>query len=593
MAPYLEYLVWRVEALKARETGHALSDAASTDGPLQALASTLDGRVPYVNAFFPDMYRSYALWDTDLGLLRRERAEMQVWANRLVELEGRDLHWLVTWAGSRPGLAGITLDDFWPGPGRVAHAARISGAFTTQGKAQIARLIDRLALTAADQAAFDRHVQDFWVWYAQEFVAGWTRFAHDFHLGKAKLLAREEWLGAGATMASLDNPYFNLLVRMEEEFAAIRPMRPDTPIDRLNRQFIYIVHSYTVKKSKATLEAKIAEKMKRLEAHLEKLDDTLAAVDEFTEYMTQLDAFVPMTATTSAAYQFAAQHYLQAGDAKDSPAVPSLDAPHKMRALLGRDPASEEISTYEGACAVNELWQSQVVAETAHTPERELWPALFGEKGAVGAFVSGSAKPFLRRTREGWKPGTWLGVSFPFRDPFLAFLDQSAARRQELQPKYTVSIQAVPTNVNPEAKSEPYQTRLTLQCADRAQSLDNFNAPNSLDFVLEPAVRDDVSLTIFFRETSLTLTWQGEWGFRDFLRAFKDGREMIVPEEFPRYQETLEGLGVKYIQINYRIRNAEPVLKIEQFPALRVPDEAAHCWSGLGVGDNAVETKQP
>jgi type VI secretion system protein ImpL len=59
-----------------------------------------------------------------MGVLRRERVEIQAWADRIIELEGRDLHWLVTWAGSRPGLAEITLDDFWSGTGRVAHAAR-------------------------------------------------------------------------------------------------------------------------------------------------------------------------------------------------------------------------------------------------------------------------------------------------------------------------------------------------------------------------------------------------------------------------------------------------------------------------------------
>lgn len=606
MAPYLEYLVWRVETLKAREAGKPLPDATATDAPLQALALAFDGRMPYVNAFFPDMYRSYALWETDLGLLRRERTEMQVWADRVVELEGRDLHWLVAWAEKRIGLAAITLDDFWSGPGQVARAPRVSGAFTVQGKAAIEGLVARLTLNAADQAAFQQRVQDFQAWYAKAFVAAWERFARDFHLGQGKLLARQAWVSTGAAMATLDNPYFNLLTRMEEEFAAIRPILADNELDRLDRQFVFIVHSYTAKKGKATLEARIAEKMKRLEARLEKLDDTLAAADEFGEYMTQLDALVPVTATNSAAYQFAMQNYGKPADAQGSPVVLALDALHKMRARIGQAQRPEELfwrlmegplafvitlTSYEAACAVNELWQSQVVAETAYVPEQQLWNALFGEKGAVGAFVADPVKPFLRRTRDGWMPGAWLGVPFPFRSDFLSFLYQGAVRRQQLQPKYTASVNTVPTNVNPDAKSEPYQTRLTLQCADRQQSLDNFNAPNSLDFVWEPAICDDVSLTIFFRETTVTHTWPGQWGFRDFLRAFRDGREVFVPEAFPRQKEILAGLGIKYIQLNYRLRNAEPILKIEQYPDLKVPDEAAHCWSGLGQGESAIEKR--
>jgi len=212
-----------------------------------------------------------------------------------------------------------------------------------------------------------------------------------------------------------------------------------------------------------------------------------------------------------------------------------------------------------------------------------LWGALFGDRGVVGEFVSGSAKPFLRRTREGWTPASWLGVSFPFRKDFLSFLDQGAVRRQQLQPKYTVSVAALPTNVNREAKSEPYQTRLTLQCAAGPQALDNYNAPNAFDFVWEPATCDDVTLTIFFRETSLTQTWTGQWAFRDFLSTFRDGRKTYTLDDFPLGKDILEGLGVRQIQVNYKFRKAEPILAIQQYTHLKVPSQAAQCWSGLGA----------
>lgn len=610
MAPYLEYLVWRVDTLKAREAGNPRPDLPGQQGPLQAMALVFDGRLPYVSAFFPDMYRSYAIWEAELGILQRERAEMQAWANRIVALEGRDLHWLVNWADTRPDLSGVTLEDFWSGPGRVAHAPRISAAFTTQGKAAITQLLDKLSLAAADKEAFSHHAGDFWDWYAREFFERWTRFAREFGLGMDKLQAREEWLGAGASMATLENPYFRLMGRMEEEFAAVRPIRPHAEIDRLAREFAYLVHSYKAKKGKTTLEAKIAEKMQRLEAHLERLDDTLAAAEAFTGYMTQLEAIVPVTATMNAAYRFAVQnHGPAAAIGQSSPVVLSLDAIHKMRALIGRDRAAEEafwrlmagplefmvtLTTYETACGLNELWQSQVVAETVRTPEHELWGALFGDQGAATAFVSGAAKPFLRRTRDGWSPGSWLGIPFPFRKEFLSFLDEGAVRRQELQPKYTVSIAAVPTDVNIEAKSEPYQTQLTLQCAGRQQSLDNYNAPNALDFVWEPATCDDVTLSIYFQETSLTQTWKGQWGFQAFLRMFRDGRKVYVPNDFPQQKEILKRLGVQRIQVNYILKNAEPVLSIEQYPALKVPDRATQCWSGLGASLTDEDTwRQP
>lgn len=597
---YLEYLVWRVDTLKAREAGKPKSDAPGQEGPIQALTLAAGGRLPYVASYFPDMYRSYAIWESDGGILRRERTDMQQLADRIVEIQGRDLHWLVAWADTRPDLTAVTLADFWDGPGRATQAADIAGAYTTQGKAEIARLMDQLALAVRDSNDFQRRAVLFWQWYAQEYYDHWTRFARDFGLGKEKLLSRDDWLNASATMATLSNPYFNLIVRMEEEFTAVRQILPHADIDRLAREFVYIVYSYRAEQGKATLKEQIAEKVHRLEAHLERLDQSLAAVAQFKQYMAQLDAFVPLTTTMNSAYRFAVQNFGQAADTgQSSPVEVALTAMTKMRSLLGRERAAEEpfwrlvegplaflvtLTTYESACGVNELWQSQVVAETVNTPQRELWGALFGDQGKVDAFLSGPAKPFLRRTREGWAAGTWLGVTFPVRPAFLSFLDQGAVRRQQLQPKYTVSVATVPTDVNADAKSEPYLTRLILQCAGGQQTLENYNSPANLDFVWEPDTCDDVTLTIYFQETTLSRTWRGQWGFRDFLRRFRDGREVYTPNDFPDQRATLNRLGVRRIQVNYLIKNADPLLAVEQYPPLKVPDQAAHCWSGLGTG---------
>jgi len=152
-----------------------------------------------------------------------------------------------------------------------------------------------------------------------------------------------------------------------------------------------------------------------------------------------------------------------------------------------------------------------------------------------------------------------------------------------------VPVTTLPTNVNKDAKSEPYQTNLTLQCAAQPQSLDNFDFPNSLDFVWEPATCDDVTLTIFFREATLVKSWPGEWGFRDFLQDFRAGRKIYAPDDFPQHKSILEGLGIQRIQVNYTIKNFEPVLGIKQYPALRVPSQAAYCWAGLGAGGLHVD----
>jgi type VI secretion system protein ImpL len=600
MSRYLEYLVWRIDTLKAREKGRSRPDTPGLDGPVDALNLAFAGDLPYEASFFPDMYRSYAAWEDDLGILKRERKDLQVWANRVIEVEGSNLHWMVQWAESRDNLPQVTLDDFWPGPGRVKNGSVVSRAFTTKGKAEIVGLLDQVAQAAADPEDFKKRTEDFWKWYAAKFYSEWGNFADGFDSGLGKLLARNDWLNAGGSMSNLNNPYFKLITRMNKEFDAVRGIMPDAAFSRLAKEFVYLFHTYKAGKSKASLKEKIARDVEKLEAHLVAPGKSADAADSFSEYMKQLNAFAPVMTTMDGAYRFSVQNYGHTSADGDASAMElALAAMNKIRSLLEEDETAEEpfwrlvegplffmvtMTTYETACAVNELWRSQVVAEVSGTPEGRLWDALFGDKGVAGDFLSDTAKPFLKRTSQGWSPRSWLGVPFPFTDEFLTFLDQGSVRRQEVQPKYTVPISTLPTNVNKEARSEPYQTTLTLQCGGGPQSLENFNFPASTDFVWEPGTCGEVSLKIFFRETTLTRTWPGEWGFRDFLREFREGRKVYSPKDFPRQKEILEGLGVDNIQTTYMIEKAESILNLKDYSPLKVPGRAAHCWAGLGEG---------
>ncbi|SMP73344.1 type VI secretion system protein ImpL [Desulfonatronum zhilinae] len=606
LAPYLEYLVWRIDTLKAREAGKPRSDEPGQDGPVQALALAFGGRLPYVAAFFPDMYRSYAVWEGDTGILSRERREMQMWANRIIEIEGQDMHWLTDWAASRPNLHDVTLSDFWVGLGQVHGEPRVSRAYTQQGRGEIQKLLEQVALTAADPEAFDKREQAFWQWYATQFADQWEAFYKHFDLGMDKLVTRDDWLKTSASMATLDNPYFNLITRLRDEHASIAGIRFDPAgVNRFHQEFDFLIENYRAKQMGASLDARISEKIKQLEARVFNLDDSLAAVEHFQTYMEQLKALQQVTATMDAAYRFASQDYGMLGG-EQSPEDIAIAAVNNISHLLVKGQAVGwrdfwqlvegpliflvTMITYETACAVNDLWESQVLAETVNIPSRELWTTLFGDQGVVPPFLSGTGQPYLRRTQEGWGPMTWLDVPFPFRQDFLTFLDQGSVRRQQIQPKYVVPITTLPTNVNGEAKSEPYQTTLTLQCAAQPQILDNFNFPNSLDFAWEPATCDDVDLRIYFREATLSQTWPGEWGFRDFLRDFRAGRKVYTPDDFPQQKNILEGLDVRRIQVNYTMRNVDPVLAIQDLPPLRVPSQATYCYAGLGAGGLRPET---
>ncbi len=633
MAKGLEYLVWRIDVLTARET----KSQPRLDGrdPVDGLALAFGGRLPEVAAFFPDMYRSYAAWEEDAPMLERERKELQAWAARLIDAEGVNLHWLAQWAGSRPELAEVTLDDFWPGLGQAPAGPQVGAAFTAKGREAIVSLLAGLEQTVEDPKHFQGRIAAFWLWYQQRFYEEWRLFATDFQMGQDKLAVRADWLSAGAAMSTLDNPYFRLLQRMRTEFASVAKLGPQPAWTHIPERATVLLEYQRSKEQSASLEAKVEGEVKvglgkmlgAFSEHVRnRTDKIVQATAAFDEYMKQLEAFQPVTASKEAAFRFASQHYGGAGGAAPQPSgknVQAQPAPaggqptavdlavaalHRLRLLAGDGKPEEEpmwqimggpltflviLTTDESACALNDLWEAQVLAEARNVPESGQWEALFGEKGLVNAFAQGPAKPFLRRHSRGWFSGSWLGVPFPFEASFLDVLDAGSLRRQQVQPKYTVRVEALPVNVNQEAQSEPYSATLRLQCAAGQQQLDNYNYPDSRDFVWEPATCGDVTLEIAFREGVLKKTWPGAFGFRDFVRDFRDGREVFVPRDFPDKRTILEGLGVTSIQVSYKLTGAKAVLNLGDYPVLRLPQTVAACGRGLGGDASGVAAEAP
>lgn len=616
----LEYLVWRVDVLTARQQGKSLK----LDGePVDILALAFGGKLPEVAAFFPDMYRSYVQWEENPELLERERKELMTWTARLVEVQGPNLHWLTDWADGRPGLAPVTVGDFWPGLEHAEQGTQVAPAFTAKGKDAIDKLLKGIEEAVSDREVFDTHLATFWLWYQQRFYEEWKMFATDFSGAQDKLTVREDWLSLGASMSTLDNPYFRLLRRMSTEFNSVEKLGPPPEWGHIPERFVAIMEYYTAQQKKATLKEKITLEAKEgiasvlgaFDEHvLGRLDKIVQATTAFDDYMKNLGSLQTVTASRDAAFRFAYKNFGgdaaadappaqqgqggapgQAPQGQASPVEGAVTAVRHMRLLLGDGKPIEEpmwqiiggpvnflinLATEESACSLNQLWEAQVLAEVRNVPESERWEALFGAKGVVNAFVQGPAKPFLRRNTRGWYGGTWMGVNFPFESSFLQFLDTGAVRRQQLQPKYSVMIEALPTHVNAEAKSEPNYVTLRMLSAPKAQELNNYNYQDAKEFVWEPSTSGDVTLEIVFREVTLKKTWPGAFGFRDFLREYRAGRKVYVPRDFPSQQATLEGLGVSNIQVNFAIRGAGAVLNLSDYPALNVPATVAACGGG-------------
>ncbi|NEX17116.1 MAG: hypothetical protein C1943_10905 [Halochromatium sp.] len=599
VASYIEYLIWRVQVLEQR-FGADSESVVDQSGPINALATAFGGRLPYIVTLFPEMYRSYVHWQPDQDLLNAEEEEMRVIAARLISTESPDLHWLVSWANARTTLDGVGLDTFWQGLGEADPSIRVSGAFTRQGKAAIDQLLNQIQLVVPEYDSLQLQVEEFWPWYTSQYYAAWASFASAFHSGSKVLLTRRDWLDAASAMATVNNPYFNLIKRMAREFEAVKGLGPPAPIAYQVSHFNAALTAYAGEQKKAGLEQRIESEESRLISEVPGRVDTSAAAKYISTYLSQLSAILPATTSLDAAFRLASNNFGQlAGKQESSPTEVAIVTANQMLEQMTEDGTSNEVfmtlvfgpfdflaavTTKEAACAFNELWDTDVVANASGLQEYELWEYLFGNKGTVKSFVGGPGKPFLKQTSTGWQAKRWQGMRFPFYDDFLAFLSQGQQKRQQPRSSYNATISALPTNINKGAKSRPFQTKLVLNCGGKPQVLNNYNYPNSLSFDWEPQQCSKVTLTIFLPEVQLIHSWGGADGFLRFLKEFSDGNVQFTPANFPSQQSILQGLGVEKIQVNYAIQNAGPIMDIVHYPKLNIPTDAADCWSGFRPG---------
>ena len=127
---------------------------------------------------------------------------------------------------------------------------------------------------------------------------------------------------------------------------------------------------------------------------------------------------------------------------------------------------------------------------------------------------------------------------------------------------HTVTVNALPTGANADAKSRPYQSILTLQCAPTpGGTLNNFNFPVSAIFNWSQTTCGDTTLQIKVENLTLVRRYAGPLGFARFIQEFVSGTKVFVPQDFPTVQAQLEALDVKAISVRYTFTGQEMLLR--------------------------------
>lgn len=631
IAAYAAFLVRRINLLDARLNNQSMDNLPLPGSEVGFLNLTYGSKVAIGAGQLVTLgtsYRSYLEWQTDMAQMQSQRAAL-LGQLESMGLEGRPLAWLTAWADLQGNLQPILLSEYWTDTDNPGLS--LSGAYTLQGHGAIFGFIDELGRASRDQTLWKAQRVKFLEQYQSDTQDAWYRFIQGSLLSaQTRLKTRSDWQQALSVVGTSNDPFLKLLHRSAERFALIPVERRAPWASRavaLDRLLKLASNDDLHADASALGNLKITnvlggDVLKGMASGGSVKDGVNGLRDELTQARTlakfqQLmkGVVIDLQKSDAQAFQVALDTWGFGAD----PAVksaPLWDADNirvaLIQALKGPDPREDVVwslvtgqldfashyASEVAACRLQSDWSGQLLSaiEGVHDPVM-LNELLYGERGQLPAFMSGSVKSFVQRDAQRYSAREALGVQIPLTGAFYAYVsrmqhaqnDLASAQRQSLTQQATeqqskqaldaeqktlaaqraelkqsiaalqataavVELSTTASQVNISARSLPQQTRLILQCSGRPTVLDNFNFPTSASFVWAPGACSDVSLEIGFANFKLTRHWTGDRAFVDFLRLFNGGQHTFTADDFPSQRnlmgsENLTGIQLTYLQV--------------------------------------------
>ncbi len=609
---FIDLLVWRIDLLENRLAGGDMKALTAFELPSgKAMSKAVKGFSPDLMKYLTKQYGSYLVWTDNTEILQEQKLLLQARLGKVFGLKGSDFKWLVDLVNDNQNLTGVALQDFWGGSHlHLINEVTISPAYTKAGREVLQKFLVELKSAVSNSSEFDKQANKFWVWYAEQYYRTWLNFASHFNEGKKQLLTKEDFRLMATKMSLPDNPYFKLLTQMKTEFEPLKKIKSTPEWVAQVYSFNIILTQYEASKAKGVEESseKAQDSVRKIVADLGgkmAIADghRIEAAKNLDTYMNVLDDIAAFTNTQENAFKSAAALYPGTGGAsgnasgggtiKTNPVEGATKSMAELKAHMNSEGLGSDlfwglvagpldfiihVITMEAACELQLLWEGQVIAATAHVPASKLREHLFGKSGVVNKFTSGTAKPFLNRSTNGWSGRSWIGTKFPFKQEFFTFLNDGARGSQEIQPEYKVSLSTIPTSVNSNATQEPFATLLTVECGSAQQVLSNYNYAEEMLFTWKPDDCGTTTLTIQFPGINLIRTYDGNLGFAKFLSEFKGGVMTYTPKDFPEQTKSITGLGIEKIIVGYTFKGAVPVSQLLEIKPLNPPDTITDCW---------------
>jgi len=604
---YLVHLARRINLLKARQRGESLEALRGMPEPgyLPLTVGSFPAAGSEVQQRFGSLYLSYLCWRTDGGELTREIVQGQRWLKALLALKGGSLQWAVSWVERQGGAPAVTLAEFWGGNGKAAGEQRVPAAFTRKGSEKVESLLREIEAALPEPPFTDAQLAEFQRWHRSATLASWESFTAAFPAGAGLLKGEREWQQMAARIAADQGPYFALVKRLAWEFGA-SVGEGELPSWLRQVHELQLAMAGAVGRENGKVE-RAADGGKKLLVSLEKkigreasaqeLDKRLSASSAYRDYRSALSALAPAALSSAQAFQAASQLYGEDQAVGKSPFLAAFAAAQRLKAPLvsGNSPDGVVARLIDGpldflgnflrketAVSLQRQWEEQVLAGTLGLTPQQAAPLLLGPDGLAWKFVKGPAAPFLTRTLRGYRAKEVQGGSIQFAGGFFTFLERGSqlqAAALTRQANYSVGVEGLPTDSNPEARVRPHATRLELQCGSSAQSLTNLNYPVGKTYNWSPDQCGDVTLQIEVGELTLSQRWAGPQAFPEFLHSFATGQRTFSPGSFPGERSALERMGIRYLRVNYKLTGSAPVIKQGNLVSGMVPREIARGWN--------------
>ncbi|MCL1916660.1 MAG: hypothetical protein FWG17_08175, partial [Desulfovibrionaceae bacterium] len=407
-------LVWRYDLLVAADQGKSFEEMLQIPAMPQGLLQGLGlGDFPQLA---PSMAYSVARGVYSWYSPDRLKLSLRTMSSSLAQLPEIKLHslsWIVHRAGTLSTLQPIWGEEFWVGfQNRFLRDVTLDSVYTKEGLSVTLDYLDNLNLLLADNA-LKISTSEFLRWYATEYHRAWQRFALDFAEKTAELAtlpARNEIV---SLMSTVQNPYYVLLLRMDDELQAVRRHLDPAPVWMDD---LAIFARALRLAARDNPENEVLPVMERLKTGAKGLyDDLTEQVDsearerdlkarllakEVQAFLDSLRALVPYTLSNDSAFSAVKEAMPNENNQKavQAPLTLALTALHAMNVELNPNPAQaspvyalvggpleffRQRLMNRAACQIQFMWEGNVLAKAGRLTPSQLQQNLFAAQGGI------------------------------------------------------------------------------------------------------------------------------------------------------------------------------------------------------------------